>query len=261
MTLLDNEDDNLPDIDENKDYFQELVGDGKKFKTPQDLAKGKYEADEYIKMIVKQKDTLANDYLRLKADYDARAKLEEVLKTFQNANANDNLDNTPEEKNVNQPQFDPNKLEEMIESRLSAREKQRIADANLKTVKDELREKLGRNWSEKLRATLDDLDLSEGDMELLARRSPKAFLKTVGLVEQTKEPTFQAPPMSSVRNDNFKPKGSEKRTWSYYQALKEKNPRAWLDPKVQTQMYHDAQELGSAFADGDFVKQNYEERL
>ena len=71
--------DQTPQIDPNKDYLAELVGEGKKFKTDKDLARGKYEADLYVKTLERQLDELRNDHLKLREDYTARAKLEELL--------------------------------------------------------------------------------------------------------------------------------------------------------------------------------------
>jgi hypothetical protein len=42
------------------------------------------------------------------------------------------------------------------------------------------------------------------------------------------------------------------RTWSYYEELRKKDRAKYLDPKTQSQMFKDAQELGNAFKDGSF---------
>ena len=44
----------------------------------------------------------------------------------------------------------------------------------------------------------------------------------------------------------------KRRTWSYYQDLKTKNPTEYWRTKTQVQMHKDALALGEAFADGDF---------
>jgi len=44
----------------------------------------------------------------------------------------------------------------------------------------------------------------------------------------------------------------QKRTWSYYQAMKKEDLSRYLSPKVQAEMHRDAQELQAAFTDGDF---------
>ncbi len=106
---------------------------------------------------------------------------------------------------------------------------------------------------------MDELELSEDETYSLMARSPKAFANTFGLETKPMQQPFQAPPASTYKSD-FKPTASgQERDWNYYMDLKEKDPKAWLNPKVQTQMYHDAQRLGSKFATGNF--NDYEERI
>jgi hypothetical protein len=228
-----------------------------KFKLPADavvdpqLAKSKYEADEFIKMKNAQFDTLAADYQKLKADYDARASLEELLTKAQ----------TREESLSPNANKEPTKeidIDKIVESKLNAREKQRVYDENLNKSKLLLREKFGGKATEVLRNKMEELDLTEDEMNSLAARSPKAFIRTLGLDDPKPQVSFQPPPSSTYKSSSFKPI-TEKRTWSYYQDLKAKDPKAWLDPKIQTQMYHDAQRLGADFGDGDFNQ--YDERL
>jgi hypothetical protein len=250
MNKLFEEDDNLPGpVDEAKaiEYVREKFKIDPSVTIDPSLAKSKYEADEYIKMIVRQKDELASDYLKLKADYDARAKLEELLNQRQ----------LPEERehnpNANKPGIDPSELKQMLQSELSSYKKQERAEDNVKRAKELAREALGSNWQSTLKNRMDELELSEDATIAMMAQSPKVFAQAFGLQTKPQQQSFQAPVSSSQRSDNFKPKvQGQERTWSYYQELKKTNPQAWLDPKIQTQMYQDAQKLGDAFADGDF---------
>ena len=244
------EDDNLPSVvDDAKaiEYVREKFKLAPEVHVDPSLARGKYESDEFIKMKNRQFDQLSEDYLRLKADYDARAKLEELLDKRQ---VSEERDPPP---NANKPGIDPAELEKIFESRINAHERKKTQEENVKRAKELARETLGSNWQSTLKNKMDELELSEDETMSLMARSPKAFANTFGLQTKPNQPSFQAPPMSSVKTDNFKPnaKGQE-RTWSYYQDLKKSNPQAWLDPKIQTQMYQDAQRLGESFADGDF---------
>ena len=44
----------------------------------------------------------------------------------------------------------------------------------------------------------------------------------------------------------------KKRTWTYYQEIRHKDPHKYLMPKIQVQMMKDAAALGEAFKDGDY---------
>lgn len=244
--IIDDEDKNVDPIA----YVREKFKIAPEVPVDPELAKSKYEADEYIKMVVRQKDELKTDYLKLKSDYDARAKLEELYGQLKQPQEED--DHTPV-----QPALDETKLETLIENKFKGYQAKQKAQENEDLVKSKLKEQFGNKYTEVLKNKMDELELTSEELTSLAQRSPKAFFRTLGLDAPKSDP-FQAPPPSTYRSSNT-PRQEEQRTWSYYQKLKETNPRAWLDPKIQTQMYQDSQKLGSAFADGDFNQ--YNERI
>lgn len=221
------------------------------------LAKSKLESDEYIKMVNRQKDEFRElndqyhaEILKLKQELADRASLGDMLN---------------QERTREQPQPTPANIQPSIdfdkefEKRLSAYERKKKADENLTIVKAQLREKLGSDYVSTLRNKMDELELSVEEMDALAARSPKAFMRTMGLEDQApKGPAYQSPMSSTVNTTGFRPK-TEVRNWDYYQELKRKDPRAWMDAKVQQQMYDDSQKLGAAFATEDFNK--YNERI
>ena len=244
--LLDSED--TVTVDETKDYLTELVGEGKKFKDVASLARGKYEADEYVKMLVRQKDDLRDMYLKEKANSDAKANLEDYINQLITAKSQE-PDTLPDTRK--QPDID---IDSLIEQKLTAKEKDRIAEANYQQVKAKLREKYGSSYTSVLKDKMEELDLTEDEVNQMARRSPKTFYKAIGLDDAPKVESnpFVAPPQSRKISDNFKPT-SEKRTWSWYQKFKAEKPKEYLSSKIQNQMYHDAQALGPEFEDGDFA--------
>src|SRR5688500_15910791 len=73
------DDNNLQDFgsqfDQDKDYFSELVGEDKKFKTPADLARAKAESDAFIERLKQENSGLRNE---LKT----RTTMEDFMKTI-----------------------------------------------------------------------------------------------------------------------------------------------------------------------------------
>lgn len=110
-----------------EDVLSELVGDGKKFKSPEDLAKAKLEADKHISKIEEENAALRKKVEGLDSNYAAiLAKLEEKKPTTVSATS----DAAP----VSKPSdldFDT-----LIENRLTAREQRRIAEANMAKCKE-----------------------------------------------------------------------------------------------------------------------------
>lgn len=250
--LLD--DKSEPAFDETKNYFEDLVGEGRKFRDEKELAKSKVLGDLYIKDIVRQKDELANSYIELKAQYDAQAKLVDLVDRIGDQKRTNNDDTLNVIKNVPDNSIDLDSLDKRFEQLLSKREKVQIENENLKKSQKMLKEGLGDNYVNVIRSRIDDLDLSEEDVNTLAKRSPKTLARVLGIELEQKSNTpnmFQSPPVSQRRSDTFKP-AVQKRTWSYYQEQKKTNPRIFLDPKIAIQMHDDHIALGSAFEDGDF---------
>lgn len=241
-------------VDPQKDYLTDLVGDGKKFKTPADLARGKYEADLHIANLERTKDQLRADYLKLQEEATASKKLSEYIDQIKALQQQPTSSNTPLANVDNtKPAYDPKELESLVDTRMEAREASKKQSENFRLVQDRLKERFGNNFQTVLKQQIDELQLTPDYVNDLARRSPEAFFRTMGLKdqEQTQE-SFFTPPRSNQRSDGFHQKGSTKRTWSYYQELKKSNPTLYLDPKTVSQMTKDYAELGSSFEDGDF---------
>lgn len=253
MNLLEDAQGDLPGIDTSKNYVEELVGDGKKFKTVEDLARGKYEADLYVETLKKRQDEINRDYLRLREENMAKQKLEDLIDQFSKLQSNNqNNDNTyvkPEIKN----ELDLKQVESLLESRLDAREAARKQQENFALVKEKLKERFGSNYSTVVKEQISDLGITESEFNDMAVKHPKLLFKTLGLDKAPNVDSFQAPPRSNQRSNSFAPT-TEKRTWSYYQKMKETNPNLYLDPKIAVQMHNDAIALGESFQDGDFKR-------
>lgn len=250
--LLSGEND-TPQVDPNKDYLAELVGEGKKFKTVQDLARGKFQADIHIDLLEKTKDQLRADYLKLSEDAQAQATLKDLVTQLKAPIQQPASSITPQANVDNQrPSIDPKELESLVDSRLNERELSRKQSDNFKLVQDRLKERFGSNYQTVLKQQIDELQLPSDYVNDLARRSPEAFFRTMGLTEQPRN-DFQAPARSSVRSDNYASQGGQDETWSYWQKLKETNPKLYLDPKTVVRMEKAYERLGKKFEDGDFL--------
>lgn len=253
MSLLQQDDDQ---VDPNKNYLEELVGEGKKFKSPEDLARGKAEADAFIATKNRAFDELSADYARLKADYDARAKLEELLDQMKDKQLA-STDNTDNGNGENKAVYDPKQVEALVASKFQEMEMTKLQQQNYNDVKNKLVQQYGNNYASAVKSQLDQLNVSEDLFESLAKNNPKLLYRTLGLDQPKAQDGFQPPPSSSVRGDNFTPMGKEKRSWSYYQKMKQDNFKKWSDPKTQMQMNWDYQELGDSFEDGDFHSSSF----
>ena len=242
-----NQDPDQVTIDESKDYLSELVGEGKKFADHKALAKGKAYSDAHITILERRFDELSDEYRKLKEDSSAGAKLQDLLDKLETTQQQlASRETNPNSNEDTKPALKLDDVESLIDSRMSQRELSRREESNYNQVKAKLTERYGTNYGAALKEYIqtEKLDLTDEDVNQMARRNPNLFIKTFGLNEQTGE-NFTSPPRSNV--NTFSPKPKEKRGWSYYMDLKKKDPLSWMDKKIAIQMEKDAREQGEDF--------------
>lgn len=235
--------------DPNKSYYEQLVGEGLKFKDNEALARGKWESDLYVKHLEKRLDEAREDYMNLREEYNAGPKLRELIDQLsttqppQSRITQSNEENKPVE-------FDLSQVESLVAKKVQEIESSKKQSENFRTVQNKLKERFGDNYSAVLKQQVESLGLTPEFADSLAKQHPAVFMKTFGLEDQPKRESFQAPPRS-VQSDNFTP-STNKRTWSYYQKMRKEQPDLYRDQKTQVQMHKDALELGDAFQDGNW---------
>lgn len=234
--------------DDNKDYLAELVGEGKKFKSAEDLAKGKYFADADIAIKNRQLDEMRDLVIQQREQINTQESLEALIDQIKQRELASSTNTPAKEVKETKPMSD-NDLDTLVSSKIQQHELRKKFQSNLDIVNAKLEEQFGDKVASVLKTKMDELDLTKEDIDALAKKSPIAFFNTLGLnVKQTEN--FQAPPRSQVRNDNFKPT-TEKRTWAWYKQ-KYKNRDFVYNKDLNVQMAKDAAELGDSFYDGDF---------
>lgn len=247
-----NLDDNPVKVDDSVNYLNELVGEGKKFKTVEDLAKGKALADGYVDHLKSRLDEMRGDYTRLREEQAARAKLEDLLDQI-NTGRTQQKTETHQEPDVKQQQmpFDPKEMESLVQSKILEHESSKKQQDNYNLVRNKLQERLGDNYQAVLKEQTENLGLTEAFVNDLARNHPQVLFKTLGLDTIPNREGFMSPPRSNTRSDSFKP-NVQKRSWSYYQKMKRDDPKKYRDSQTHVQMWKDHIELGKEFEDGDF---------
>jgi hypothetical protein len=250
MNLFDQNNEITPQLDATKNYLEDLVGEGKKFKTVEDLARGKAEADLYIETLNRRSDELREDYLKIREEATAQAKLQDLIDRLEGTNTRQ-IPQPPVENLERKPEFDPTKLPSLIKEEIRRDRAEEKASSNFTQVQNKLKEQFGSNFQTILQDKMNSLDLTVEDINSLARKSPTAFFNTLGLNQQSPE-SLSPMPRSSTNTAGFKPQTKEKRTWSYYENLRKSNPKMYYDPKIANQMHDDAIAMGDEFQDGDF---------
>jgi hypothetical protein len=225
-----------------------LVGDGKKFKTVDDLARGKAESD---RVIAARERELAE----LREELGKRSTVEELMERMKQSTHQSAADQTRE----GQPPSEPQRLtDEDLEQRIAAistkRDQERVVQSNVQEVTNRLLEVYGTEdkANEVVNAKARELGVSTAFLQDVAAKSPKAFFAQLGLTEAAR-PSASAP-RSDVRSEalDLNRSGPKPGTYAYYQALHKELGDGYYSPKVQNQLMRDA--FAAAERGEDFFK-------
>lgn len=212
-----------------------------KDKPAEELLKAKVEADLHIKTLEREKAEQYEMYKKLYEETQTKASLQELIDQMKN----EQQVALPIANEVKEPVLDMNKMKDLFKEEISAYETQKREVENFGKVQSKLKEKLGPNYASTLKDQYEQLGLSNDEMNSLAKKSPEAYFRMLGINDSPRSDYMPAP-RGAMRNDSFAPK-TVKRDYAYYQELKKTNPMLYLDPKIAVQMEKDAQELGAAF--------------
>lgn len=209
-------------------YVEELVkARGDQWNDPQVIAKGKLEADQMIEKLINEKRELEEKVW--KQDYQ-----EQLLAELKNQGTPASVSSSePKEGgNVsdNVTALTPDAIETLVEKTLSQREVENTRNRNLQTVNASLTEAYGTEAEAKVAERAAALGMSKDKLAELAGESPSAFMSLMG------QP---APKLSGVTTSTRNTAAMEQPSgvgWSYYQKMRQENPKLYNSAKVQSQM-------------------------
>lgn len=194
------------------------------------LAKAIWHKDQHIEQV--HRETAG-----LRQELNTRMKMEEFLDKMnsyqtQTDDSNDSLPADRENTSQQKPALSAEDVQRMLEQREHANRRNR----NLLDVSDTLRDKLGPNFSEKVRQTVKQLGMQEAEANNLAAENPKAFYRLMGLDVSPRE-NFQSPPRTTVNSEGFRPSGGGQKDWAYFNKMMKEKPNEYWSPKVQNEIF------------------------
>jgi|DEB0MinimDraft_3_1074331.scaffolds.fasta_scaffold01585_7 hypothetical protein len=232
-------------------FFDTLVGEGKKFKDPEELAKGKWESDNYIQTLEKKLDEFRKELDQRETAKEIADRLNAQLAN--QAPSNEGSHQTPNENGGGNDDLTTQKMEglskEELLKLLDERDRMSKAQQNRLEVSRTLSEKVGATAPKWLEDKARELGVTKEYLQQQAEVSPKVFYNLVGLNQSApKGGTGFVPPQSSF-NTQALDSGTQVRNNSYYEKIFKENPKMRFDPKLTVQMHKDAQKMGASFFD------------
>jgi len=204
----------------------ELVGQGKKFKDLDALAKSKLEADKFIERLLQEKE-------EIKRELDSRIKAAEALEAARNQSRQSEPERTA-------PEFDPASISEIVRQELSEAERAKTFKENVLSAQDALIKFTGsREAATKyVEDKAQELGVQKEWLLDMAGRSPKALLNTLGVQSETK-PGVPSPvvPKSSINTEADKSITKQPTTKAHFDEIRRTNPSMYWSPKVQQEIF------------------------
>lgn len=245
-------------IDPNIDPVEFLTGPGGKFdKTKyaseaemwQAIAKSKVESDAFIKIKNTQTDEMRAEAQRLRQENTAKASLQEYIDQMRTlGNTNSSSAQTPaNESQV--PLYDPKTVKDTIYQTYSEIRQKEQEDANFATVVGKLKERFGDRFQPHLKEKAMELGLNDLAVESMARTMPQVLIRSLGLDQA--QPQYVNAPRSSMRLDQFQPKGGLKRDYAYYEKMRKDQPELFNSTKITVQRHKDVLDMGEQAFYGD----------
>lgn len=227
--------------------LEHLVGEGKKFKTVEDLAKGKLYSDLFV-------TKLEND---AKAYKERADQIEAELATLKsratetvNMVNNETTAATPQSSttNVTDDKLD---IDSLVDKRLASIRETEKRQANMDMVRETLERNLGDKYVEHMNKLGDEY--GKDYLLKMAQENPRAFLKLAGADGSTSAnsnrstPDIFNPPANSV-NTTARLNASEPvKGHKYYHELRRTDPKKFNSPEVYKERLAAITRLGDAY--------------
>lgn len=217
----------------------ELVGEGKKFKTVDDLAKGKLEADQFI-------DKLTTENKALREALDSDGNPDEVLKRINELLQSKGSENATATKSNQSPS--ESLTEEKVLELLSRREREEKLKSNVARFNTDVVKAFGDKSQEVVATRLNELGMDQAVFSDLASRNPNAALRILGIKD---DGAVSGSLGSSINTEAYfgdAGKGNDgTQNFAYFQKLRRELGVDYYTPEIQKKVFEARKKLGEAF--------------
>ena len=219
-----------------KDLLTELVGDGKKYKTTEDLARGRLEADIHIKRLEEEAKVLRDQVASAKS-------VDDILAAIQAKAA---LEGTPPEKNEDlvdtkvlpSTGLTAEQVAKIVAEQLKGSETAKQKEVNRQKSNDLMKQMFGDKAQEKFNAKAASPEL-RATLVQLAEVNPTDFISL--FKEAGVESVIDGGGRNlNVLNVETTSNNLEPGTQLYYGNMRKKEPKKYYSPAIQLEMHNAA---------------------
>ena len=208
-----------------------------KTKSPEELAKGKAHADQFIEFLKEQNKGLVEEL-------EKRSGSEKLLEELRAER--DGKKKTEAPKGDDSPGLVPEDLDTLIEEKLNSINNKKSLESNARKVDEELRNVYGDKAREFIANKAKELGLGVSYLGDVAAKSPNAFYQLVGM--DKKESSSPGMSQGTVNQEALDKSGSlTPGSNAYYQKLRREDAAKFYSPAVQRKMFEDRKKMGDSF--------------
>lgn len=245
MSTLFNQPDNgegvevFGDNQEIQSYKELLVGEGKKYRSDEDLAKAYYHADKTIKRREKELE-------EQRKEINSRANLEALIDKLSASSNNSGVSNSDNTNRQNEQQMESakttelshEKIMEIARNALNQEKQKTLREQNIDSCVTQLRSAWGVNYATVLESKALDLGVTKEQLTEMAASSPKVFLSAVLGADERRitSPESVLPPRQSV-NATAKQQFGPSKDKAYFDKLRRESPSVYWSAKVQNEIF------------------------
>jgi hypothetical protein len=200
---------------EREEFLNQFVGEGKKYKSVEDLAKAYYNIEKHTEIVKRENEEYRNKLQELQAK---EKTVEEILEAV----AEQPQVETP------QPTIDPNQIEQLVTKTIEKKTQEQIEQEMRMKSKEKLLSAFGDSKTavEKIKSYVGNDMRKQQIVDTLTATDPDGLVSLLG-GNKTVEHTPTIPTQPSTRNITPTNIHNLEITWSQAKELRDKDPRAY----------------------------------
>ena len=230
-----------PTLPEVSGYYDDLVGEGKKFSSSEALAKGKHESDLYVAQ-------LQAENAGMRATIAQQESVSDMLDKALDGQAAPQEPVVPTENTSDPaaPSITPEEIQKLVEAQVNSRLSADQKKDNIRSCHESAKAAYGEGYVEVLTAKAAKLGLDQKFLEGLAADQPTAFKE---LLVAAETPSATPPVTTTIPTPTSVPPvlGAPVKNYAYYETLRKTDKVKYWSAPVQQEIYAAAREQGENF--------------
>lgn len=210
----------------------DLVGPDKKFKTVEDLARGKAEADAYIENLKREQAELRAELAKATKTDEELAALRAELNALRTATPQGSREQTV-------PALTVDSVKSLVEQTITQAERNRTAQQNVQAANAEMVRVHGtlEKAAEAVKARAAEVGMSLEAIKAIAASSPTAFAKIMGNEQAKSVAPLNPNRVAPERTPSLTPNDTTPGTKAYFDNIQKTDRNAYFSPRVQQEIW------------------------